>query len=114
MTECFIYGGRSAAIPLVLVNKSNFNRAAKKLTAPQAKWLEQNAFCGKPGSLCALPEKNGSVEKYFVGIESVEDPFAVADLAKRLPEGLYTLEGSGVRANLDSLAVGWGSDQYTG
>lgn len=112
MTECFIYGGRSAAIPIVLVNKSNFNRAAKKLTAPQAKWLEQNAFCGKPGSVCALPDKNGSVERYFVGIDSVEDPFAVADLAKRLPEGQYSLEGSGVRANLDALAVGWGLGAY--
>lgn len=112
MTDCFIYGGRSDAMPIVLVTSSNFSRASKKLTQQQVRWLEENAFTGKPGCLCAVPGKGGAVERYFVGIDNIEDPFAVADLPKRLPEGEYTLEGGGVRANLESLAVGWGLGSY--
>ena len=112
MTDCFVYGGREAATPIVLVNRSSYKRAAKKLTETQANWLEQNAFSAKPGTLCALPDKKGAVEKYFVGVNNIEDPFAVADLSKQLPQGTYSLEGSGVKANLESLATGWGLGSY--
>jgi len=112
MTDCFIYGGRSTATPIVLVTTSSYNRTAKKLSKQHAKWLEQNAFCGKAGTLCALPDKNGVIEKYFVGVASVDNMFAVADLPKRLPAGQYSLEGAGVRANLTALAIGWGLGSY--
>ncbi len=112
MTDCFLYGGRNTAVPIVLVTSSNYNRAIKKFTPPQVRWLEQNAFSGRPGALCGLPDKDGNIEKYVVGVETLEDPFAIADLPKRLPDGDYALEGSGVRANLDSLAVGWGLGSY--
>ena len=112
MTDCFIYGGRSDALPLVLVNSSNFNRVCKKFSKQQVRWLAENAFTGKPDSLCALPGSDGGIERYIAGIDNVEDPFAVAGLPKRLPEGEYTLEGSGVRANLETLAVGWGLGCY--
>jgi len=112
MTDCFIYGGRTAATPIVLVNSSNYARVIKKLTKPQVRWLEQNEFAGKHGSLCPIPDKSGSVEKYIVGADNVQDPFAIADLPKRLPEGTYSLEGGGVRANLETLAIGWGLGSY--
>jgi len=112
MTDCFLYGGRTAATPVILVTTSNYNRILKKFTKPQLKWLEENAFTGKAGSLCAIPDKQGSIEKYLVGVDSIEDPFAIADPPKRLPEAVYSLEGSGVRANLESLAIGWGLGSY--
>ena len=112
MTDCFIYGGRSAATPLSLVTTSNYNRATKKFSKSQVRWLEENAFTGKPGSLCALPDQDGRVERVIAGIDDIENPFAIADLPKRLPAGEYTLEGSGVRNNLESLAVGWGLGAY--
>lgn len=112
MTDCFLYGGRSPAIPLVVVNAANFNRAIKKFSKVQITWLKQNSFTGKAGSLCGVPGKGGSLEKYIVGVDSIECPFAIADLPKRLPDGDYALEGSGVRANLESLAVGWGLGAY--
>lgn len=112
MTDCFVYGGRSPATPIVLVNSSNYSRAVKKLTKPQIRWLEENEFSGKQGSLCAIPDKSGGVEKYIAGADNIQDPFAIADLPKRLPEGVYSLEGSGVRANLETLATGWGLGSY--
>lgn len=112
MTDCFIYGGRSNATPIVLVTTANYSRAAKKLTEKQRNWLTANAFTAKPGGLCGVPGEDGSVERYFVGIDNIEDPFAVADLPKRLPEGEYALEGTGVRSSLESLAIGWGLGSY--
>ena len=104
MTDCFIYGGRDAAIPLVLVNASNYNRVLKKYSKSQIRWLEQNGFNGKSGSLCSLPGKDGNIERFLAGVGQIEDPFAVADLPRKLPPGIYQLEGTGVRANLESLS----------
>ena len=112
MTDCFVYGGRDAAIPLVLVNTSNYSRVLKKYSKSQIRWLEQNGFDGRSGSLCGLPGKDGSIERFLIGVGQIEDPFAVADLPKKLPSGVYQLEGAGVRANLESLSVGWGLGAY--
>ena len=112
MNDCFIYGGRGKSIPLVLVNSSNYKRVIKKFSKAQIAWLEQSAFTAKSGSLCALPDQDGNIERYVVGVGSIEDPFAIADLPKRLPEGEYSLEGSGVKSNLETLAIGWGLGTY--
>ncbi len=112
MTDCFIYGGRTPATPIVLVNSSSYNRTIKKFSKVQIRWLEQSAFTGRPGSLCGLPDKDGNVEKYIAGVDNIEDPFVVSDLPKKLPNGDYAFEGAGVRANLDMLAVGWGLGSY--
>jgi len=74
--------------------------------------IEQNDFAARSGQLCGLPSADGAVDKFLIGITDVEDPFAVADLPTRLPPGLYSLEGTGVKANLSSLAIGWGLGAY--
>jgi len=51
MTDCFIYGGRSNATPIVLVTTANYSRAAKKLTEKQRNWLTANAFTAKEYAL---------------------------------------------------------------
>ena len=112
MTSCFTFGGRDHAKPVVLVSTTNYTRLKKKLTSEQLHWLEQNDFSARSGQLCGIPTADGSVDKFLVGIANVEDPFAVADLPIRLPPGLYSLEGTGVKANFSSLAVGWGLGAY--
>lgn len=112
MTEPFIYGGREAATPIVIVTRSSFSRFKSKLPAAQLTWLEQNEFSPRSGHLCGLPAADGSIEKFVCGVSDLADPFAIADLPARLPEGVYSLEGSGVKANLENLAVGWGLGGY--
>ncbi len=112
MTESFVYGGRETATPIAIVSRSSFTRYKSKLSKPQLKWLEQNDFCAKAGNLCSIPATDGSVEKFVCGVGDIADPFAIADLPTRLPEGLYTLEGSGVKANFETLAIGWGLGAY--
>ncbi len=112
MTEPFVYGGRDAATPIALVNKASYSRYKSKLTDAHIKWLQQNEFSAKAGNLCGLPAADGSIEKFVCGVTDLTDPFAIADLPTRLPEGLYTIEGSGVKANLETLAFGWGLGGY--
>lgn len=112
MTESFVFGGRDAAIPLVLVTASSYTRLRKKLSAIQVQWLDQNDFQAKAGNYCAVPGDDGSVERFVCGVADLADPFAIADLPLLLPAGLYALEGSGVKGNLESLAVGWGIGAY--
>jgi len=112
MTSCFTFGGRDYATPLVLLNGTSYSRFKKKLSAEQLQWLENNDFAARHGQLCGVPAPDGSVERFLIGVGEIEDPFAIADLPLRLPAGLYSLEGSGVKANLESLAIGWGLGAY--
>ncbi len=112
MTNCFTFGGRDLATPVVLVNTASYARLKKKLAPEQLLWLEQNDFSARNGQLCGLPSPDGTVDRFLIGVADVEDPFAVADLPTRLPPGLYSLEGTGVKANFSSLAVGWGLGAY--
>jgi len=112
MTNCFTFGGRDHATPVVLVNAAGYIRLKKKLTAEQLQWLDQNDFTARNGQLCGIPNPDGTVDRFLIGISDVKDPFAVADLPTRLPPGLYSLEGAGVKANFSSLAVGWGLGSY--
>ena len=106
MTNCFTFGGRDLATPVLLVNSASYTRLKKKLAPEQLQWLEQNDFAARNGQLCGLPAPDGTVARFLVGVADVEDPFAVADLPTRLPPGLYSLEGTGVKANFTSLAIG--------
>ena len=112
MTDCFTFGGRDSATPVVLLTSAGYTRLKKKLATEHLNWLEQNDFTARHGQLCGVPAQDGRVDRYLVGIADITDPFAVADLPLRLPAGLYSLEGAGVKANLESLAIGWGLGAY--
>jgi leucyl aminopeptidase len=112
MSDIFVLAGRAAALPITLLVPSAFKRWQKKLSAPHTQWLESNGFTGRAEQLCALPSADGGVERFVYCVADLDDPFAVADLPLRLPEGLYQLDGTGVRARIDSLALGWGLGAY--
>ncbi len=112
MTEPFIYGGREPSTALVLVTSSSYSRFFNKLSAPQKLWLEQNDFSAKAGKLLPIPDANGTIEKFVCGVCDLASLFAIADLPAKLPEGVYSLEGAGVKAHLETLAIGWGLGCY--
>lgn len=112
MTNCFMFGGKDPVVPVLLVNTASYARLKKKLAPEQLQWLEQNEFAARNGQLCGLPTVEGTLDKFLVGVANIEDPFAIADLPTRLPAGLYSLEGTGVKANFSSLAIGWGLGAY--
>ena len=112
MTDPFVYGGREPATPLVLVTSSSYNRFFNKLSPQQQLWLEQNDFSAKAGKLLSIPATDGSVDKFVCGVCDLANVFAIADLPSKLPEGVYSLEGTGVKANLEALTLGWGLGSY--
>ncbi len=112
MIDPFIYGGKEASVPVTLVSSSSFNRFFNKLNDAQKHWLEQNHFTGKTGQLLAVPAVDGGIEKMVYGVCNLDNYYAIADLPARLPPGVYTLEGTGVKSRLESLAIGWGLGCY--
>ncbi|MEM7259880.1 MAG: leucyl aminopeptidase family protein, partial [Pseudomonadota bacterium] len=112
MIDPFIYGGKETAIPLTLVSTGNYTRFFNKLSEAQQQWVERNGFTGKSGQLLAVPAGNGDIERVCVGVCNLDNFYAIADLPARLPAGVYGLEGTGVRARLESLAIGWGLGCY--
>jgi leucyl aminopeptidase len=112
MIEPFVYGGRDPATPVTLITSGAYSRFFNKLTQTQKHWVEQNGFSGKSGQLLALPSTDGSIERLVFGVCNLDNYFAIADLPLKLPPGVYSLEGTGVKSRLESLAIGWGLGCY--
>lgn len=112
MIDPFVYGGREPSIPVTLVTTANYSRYVKKLSDNQRHWIEQNGFVGKSGQLLAVPSDVGGIERVVYGVSDLESYYAISDLPGRLPAGTYSLDGSGVKARFESLAIGWGLGCY--
>lgn len=112
MSDIFAIGGREPATPVTLVSAGGYAKFRKKLSPQQTQWLESNDFRARADQLCALPHADGGVERFVYGVADSDNPFAVAELPMRLPPGLYSLDGTGIRARVDTLAIGWGLGAY--
>lgn len=112
MTDTFVYGSRAPATPVTLITAASSKRFSNKLPAAQQQWLTANGFAAEVGALCALPAASGELERFVFCAGSLDDPFAIAELPMKLPEGIYALEGAGVKPHIDSLAIGWGLGAY--
>lgn len=69
-------------------------------------------FTGAAGSLCLLPKPDGSgIAEVLVGIGDGSDRFALGDLPRKLPKGIYTMAGTEVDPT--ALALAWALGSYT-
>ena len=97
---------------LLLLTASEVAAWQRALPAPARRWVQGNAFQGKPGDLLLLPG-DGPPQAVFVfaGDGSSEDFWRLAGLPMRLPEGVWQV--SDVAAEVATrLALAWGIGAY--
>jgi len=99
-------------VPLIAVTASDWPGLRERLPEAQRNWLQAQGFTGKAEQCVLLPDPIGTLAAVVVGIESVDDPWALAALPTRLPVGSYALDGRSSPINPALAALGWGFGSY--
>ena len=105
----------ASALSLTLLLASEVDAWRAGQSPATTDWLAASGFTGKAGSLALLPGETGGKAAAVYVTAALEDPFALADLPKRLPAGLWKAAGADgplSPAAADALALGWGLGSY--
>ncbi|MEX0623496.1 MAG: leucyl aminopeptidase family protein, partial [Saccharospirillum sp.] len=103
----------NTGIPLTLLESREFESWTQGRPGEQVAWLRASGFTGK--GLALLPGENGELAEVVLGVASLDDQWILGDLAKRLPEGDYLVQGSDElldRAGLSWLLGTYQFDRY--
>lgn len=96
-------------VSATVVPASGWKAVKKSLDAKSCAWAEANGFEGGLGQICKLPDESGEIGQVLFGFGSEETRargrFHLANLAKGLPKGDYTLDGE--FGDADEAALGW-------
>ena len=82
-----------------------------RATAAERAWVAASGFAARPGSVCLLPAKDGSLAGVLFGADA-HDPWVWASLPAALPAGRYHLEGGLDAATAAWAALGWALASY--
>lgn len=96
-----------SATPIVVTDAVHFKRLSKSLSAHVRNWLDTNGFIGKKHTLCVVPDAKGGIASVYAGVESSDDPYALAALPKALPHGEYRLDSHGLAVGSETAALSW-------
>jgi leucyl aminopeptidase len=85
-----------------------------KLTDVQRNWAQAHDFSGQTGKLLAVPDANGNITAWLLGMGPSENvnPFTVGLAGSLLPEGMYRLEGNYGDATQAAVAFKLGAYRF--
>lgn len=106
---------RHAPTPIEATDPAHLATTRKRLNAAQRAWLDENAFDGKPGSVCLLADTHGKVVRVLAGVDRHDPLSALAALPMSLPMADYALAPESVSLDAQLAALGWalGAYQFT-
>ena len=82
------------------------------LAGPHLAWMETTHFSAAAGEILLLPDSAGGLDGVLLGLGGVPDPFAVAALPAKLPEGVYRLDETAPDEVRDMAALAWAMGCY--
>ncbi len=104
------------AIPVHIVTKERVDDFITDLSAEHSQWAIDNNFKAKKNEILKLADKQGHLTAILVGAGSSCDPMGlstVAQAAKSLPEGHYTLVDDLISdIERKQISTGWALAQY--
>lgn len=103
------------AVPVWAVVESRYHLWLEGQQEPVRRWLMNTGYRAKPGSVCLLPGDDGKLAGVVCGVSSPEDLWALGDLPKVLPKGVYYIDGDWSAKIMEGWALGWalGAYQFT-
>jgi leucyl aminopeptidase len=104
--------GDRHSVAIETTDAAHYNTARRRLTAAQRRWLADNAFEARPGSVGLLSDANGKLVRVLVGVDANDALGALAALPKQLPEAVYHLADEGVLTDRRQAALGWAFGAY--
>lgn len=108
--ENLLLASSSKAIPVTVLDGGGWEKMRRKASASLREWASANGFKGQPGKTLPVPGEGGALAGVLVGAVADDDGFALAKLARSLPDGIYAV--SGQIANPELLALGWCLEAY--
>ncbi|HAE45782.1 MAG: leucyl aminopeptidase [Tistrella sp.] len=103
----------AAALPLTLVTERDF-AAWRDAAEPRiAAWLSAQGFKPRQGAHALLPDAEGGIAGAVMVTAAEPGPWAIGDLAQKLPEGRWRLDPEPTDPRLvTNLAMGWALGAY--
>ena len=109
----------AGAVPLWLVNESDYAAWLAQRSAAEQAWLDAHDFKPERGRVLLLPTGEGRTAAAVAGVgtprgepRAAFDPWLAALLADRLPAGAYTLATPLAPEAATQVALGWLVGQY--
>ncbi|MCP5418897.1 MAG: leucyl aminopeptidase family protein [Gammaproteobacteria bacterium] len=112
MPSCFLNEQPADAVPLIPVLTGQFQDWLKNQSEFARNWIEGTGFKAKPHTICLAPGGEGTLDRVIVGVETVDDPWALGGLPYALPAGCYYLQSEWEAVSQERLLVGWGLGAY--
>ena len=82
------------------------------LSGPHAAWTDAVNFAAAPGEVLLLPDAAGGLDAVLLGLGKTPDPFALAALPDKLPEGAYRLDEAAPPEVAEMAALAWAMGAY--
>ncbi len=107
------------AVTLQLIRTQDCEGELPSLTSEEKVWVSANNFTGSSNTFLALPDKNGGISKYLIGVGdkplAENDQWWLASVCEKLPAGTYRLSGNMSPNVISTGAIGWclSQHQYT-
>jgi leucyl aminopeptidase len=100
------------AVPIHVVSRSWLSEKLAAVGPERRRWFSAVGFDGAPDSYTLVAGSDGSLAEVWAGVSSVDDPFALAALPKRLPPGVYRLGEKGLSVADEAAAFSWELGSY--
>jgi leucyl aminopeptidase len=95
------------AIPLNVLRARDFDAFRQTCSAAAQRWMQVMQFAAKPNTYVAIPQDDGAIQRVVVGVDDAPNPWALGDMALRLPPHDYYLDALPADLNPEMLALGW-------
>lgn len=112
MRDCLLESRPENSIPLVPLTENTSGQWLQGQEDSIKRWIKASGFKAKPGSVCLIPDQQGSLAAVITGIKSPHGPWACAGLPGTLPEGNYHIKADWNASVMERIAIGWGLGAY--
>ncbi len=109
--DCFTED-TAGAIPVEVLAPRDLESRRARMPAFQSTWTTACGFDARPGSVCLLPDTDGTLAAVLVGGDASADPFVLGDLPQRLPAGRYRLDSDLAGATREAALLGFALGAY--
>jgi leucyl aminopeptidase len=100
-----------ADTPIRLVTADALSAALKEAPESTRRWLQSTGFKAAPHSHALVPAPDGGLQQVWAGA-APDDPWQLASLSARLPEGRYAIDPAGLQPDAADAAMAWSLGLY--
>jgi leucyl aminopeptidase len=98
-------GGKS--IPILATDKKRLPKLLAGLKAAERRWIEGCEFDAEPNTFALVPDGKGAIARVLLGVREGSDPWALAGLPSKLPQGRYALGAGPIAIDPENAAFAW-------